>query len=121
MFVIAFLRSVIPMLGCLIGLYLFTVRREHCQKKFHVCIIVTLVLEFAVFYFLFHEDTGGQGISISKILTFLMISLLIFWGGLYVYGGWSRIGIYIFATDSILGIGERIYLATWDYFSHRAA
>ena len=117
---IGYLRSSIPMLVCVVGLYLFTVRRERCQMKYNVCIVVVFVIEYAIYYFMFTEDAGISGVPISKILTLLMVSLLIFWGGLYVHGGWSRIGIFLFAVDLILGVEERIYWAAWEYFTHQS-
>ncbi len=119
MYLIGFLHHVIPMLMCIGGLCMFTVRREYCQKKFILCMIVIFVLEYVIYYYMLNNDPEIQGIPISKILTTLMISLLIFWGGLYVYGGWSRIGIYIFTLDMLLGTGERIYWAIWESFTHR--
>ncbi len=119
MYLVSFLRSVIPMLVCIVGLYLFTVRREHCQMKFNLCIIAVLVFQYVIFYFMFNGDPEIQGMPISKILQLLMISFLTFWGGLYVYGGWSRIGIYIFSTDIVLGIGERIYWVAWEHLNQR--
>lgn len=116
-----FLCHIVPMLITIAGIYLFTVRREGCEKKFVLTTLVTVALEYVIYYFMLSENAGGQRESIIKILTIFMISLQIFWGGLYVYGGWSRIGIYIFTTDMILGITERLYWTTWEYFSHRPA
>ena len=118
--VIGFLRSSIPMLVCIVGMYLFTVRRENCQMKFNICIVVVFSIEFLIYYFMFAEEAGTIGVPISKILTLLMISFLTFCGGLYVYGGWSRIGIYILATDLVLAIAERIYWAAWEALTHGA-
>ncbi len=120
MYLVSFLRSVIPMLVCVVGLYLFTVRREHCQMKFNLCLITVFLIEYVIFYFMFNGDPEIQGMPISKILQLLMISYLIFWGGLYVYGGWSRIGIYLFATDLVLGIGDRLYWGVWEALTHRS-
>ena len=118
--VIGFLRSSIPMLVCIVGISLFTVRRERCQMKFIICIVVTFAIEFASYYFMFTEEAGASGVPISQILTFVMISFLTFWGGLYVYEGWSRIGIYIMATDLVLGIADRLYWAAWEALTHKA-
>ena len=116
---LGFLRHIVPMILTIAGFCLFTVRREGCEKKFFLTILVTVALEYVIYYFMLAGDAGVQGDAISKTLTIIMISLQIFWGGLYVYGGWSRIGIYIFTTDMILGITDRLYWTTWQYFSHR--
>ena len=108
MMILGFLHYVTPMLMCIVGLCLFTVRREHCQKKFTFCIIVTIVFEYLIYYSIFTGDAEIQGIPTSKILIILMINILIFWGVLYVYGGWSRIGIYLLTTDMFLGIGQKL-------------
>ena len=79
--VIGFLRSSIPMLVCIVGMYLFTVRRENCQMKFNICIVVVFAIEFVIYYFMFAEEMGTVGVPISKILTLLMISFLTFLGG----------------------------------------
>ena len=80
---IGFICHVFSMMVCIAGLCLFTVRREHCQKKFALCIAVTIALESVVYHFILIESAGVKGISVSKILTTIMISLQIFWGGLY--------------------------------------
>ena len=121
MMILGFLHYVTPMLMCIVGLCLFTVRREHCQKKFTFCIIVTIVFEYLIYYSIFTGDAEIQGIPTSKILIILMINILIFWGGLYVYGGWSRIGIYLLTTDMFLGIGQRIYWSAWEKLTHQSA
>jgi len=115
-----FLLSSMPMLGCIVGICLFTVRRENCQMKFNNCIVAAFMIQFAIYYFMFTEDAGTSGIPISKVLTLLMISCLSFWGGLYVYGGWSRICIFIMATDLALGVVERIYWAAWEVLTYRS-
>ena len=119
MYLIGFLRSVLVFLVSLIGLWLFTVRRERCQLKFLICIAVSLVFQYIIYYLMFTEDIDVQGIPLSKILTFLMMSLLIFWGGLYVYEGWYRVGIYFFCVDLFLGVTDRIYWAVWEMITHR--
>lgn len=121
MYLIGFLRYVTAFLINLVGLYLFTVRRERCQIKFHFCIVITILFQYLIYYFEFTNDADVPGMPISKILTLLMISFLIFGGGLLVYGGWSRIGIYIFSIDLILGVADRLYWAAWEMFTHRLA
>ena len=121
MYLIGFLRYVTAFLINLVGLYLFTVRRERCQIKFHFCIVITILFQYLIYYFEFTNDADVPGMPISKILTLLMISFLIFGGGLFVYGGWSRIGIYIFSIDLILGVADRLYWAAWEMFTHRLA
>ena len=119
MYLIGFLRHVTPMVLCLVGLYLFTVRRENCEKKYILCMLVTLAYEYVIYYFIVAGDPQIQGIPLTKLLTMQMITLVIFWGGLYVHGGWSRIGFYIFASDMFLAIGERLYWSAWEHFTHR--
>ena len=121
MYLIGFLRYVTAFLINLVGLYLFTVRRERCQIKFHFCIVITILFQYLIYYFEFTKDAEISGLPISKILTLLMISFLIFGGGLFVYGGWSRIGIYIFSIDLILGVADRLYWAAWEMLTHRPA
>ena len=121
MYLIGFLRYVTAFFINLVGLYLFTVRRERCQIKFHFCIVITILFQYLIYYFEFTNDADVPGMPISKILTLLMISFLIFGGGLFVYGGWSRIGIYIFSIDLILGVADRLYWAAWEMFTHRLA
>ena len=118
---VIFLPTLLVFLVTLIGLYLFTVRREHCRMKFHICIAVSFVLQYIILYCMFNGDVLIQGVPLSKILTFVMMSLLIFWGGLYVYGGWARIGIYLFCVDLIIGVSERLCWAAWEYITHRPA
>ena len=117
---LAFFPTILAFLMSLIGLYLFTVRRERCRMKFHICTAVTFVLQYIVLFLMFNGDVTIQGIPLFKILTFVMMSLLIFWGGLYVYGGWARIGIYLFCVDLITGIYERLSWVAWEYFTHRS-
>lgn len=119
MYLIGFLRYITVFLVNLVGLYLFTVRRERCQIKFHFCIVITILFQYLIYYFEFTNDADVSGMPISKILTLLMISFLIFGGGLLVYGGWSRIGIYIFGSDLIIGIADRLYWAAWERITHR--
>ncbi|MBP3899872.1 MAG: hypothetical protein J6D53_00190, partial [Blautia sp.] len=96
-----------------------TVRRERCQIKFNICIVISILFQYLIYYFEFTNDADVPGMPISKILTLLMISFLIFGGGLLVYGGWSRIGIYIFGSDLIIGIADRLYWAAWEMITHR--
>ena len=103
MYLIGFLRYVTAFLINLVGLYLFTVRRERCQIKFHFCIVITILFQYLIYYFEFTNDADVPGMPISKILT------------------WSRIGIYIFSIDLILGVADRLYWAAWEMFTHRLA
>ena len=121
MYLIGFLRYITVFLVNLVGLYLFTVRRERCQMKFHICILMTIPLQYLIYYFEFANDGAIPGMPISKILTLFMISFVIFGGGLFVYGGWSRIGFYIFASDLLIGIADRLYWSAWEMITHRPA
>jgi len=120
MYLISYLQNATVFLMCLAGLCLFTVRRERSQIKFYLCIFVALILQYVIYFFTVTGDIEIQGTPISKILTILMMSILVFWGGLYVYGGWTRVGIYIFCADLILGTVNRLFLAAWEYFTHRS-
>ena len=121
MYLVGFFRNLMIFLLSLAGLCLFTVRRERCRLKFYSCILIALVFQYFIFYFMFTEDVVFQGISLSKILTVLMMLTLIFGCGLFVYGGWSRVGFYLFVTDMILGALDRLYWAAWEIITHRSA
>ena len=65
MYLIGFLRHVTPMVLCLVGLYLFTVRRENCEKKYILCMLVTLAYEYVIYYFIVAGDPQIQGIPLT--------------------------------------------------------
>ena len=99
-------------------LYQYLTPRENCRNKLILCIAAAFCLQILVRICLISDIHWIQEYNIAKLLTIIMVCILIFLGGRFVYGGWAKIGLYLIVSEIIITIFERTYWQIWGMLTH---
>ena len=102
-------------------LYHYLIPRENCRKKLILCLAAVFLLQIPIRYCLMTDAGWIETYNVAKLLTILSVSIIIFLGGSYVYGGWAQVGLGLIFTEVFFALYERLYWQTWGFLTHATA